>query len=455
MTSISPHVVIVGGGFTGLSAAHDLVRTGHRVTILEADSSLGGLAGGFDVGGHSLERFYHHWFTNDRYVVDLVAELGLREKVVERPTRTGMYFAKSFFKLSSPIDLLRFTPLAFPDRIRLGLLALRARAVKDWKPLENMTAREWLIGLAGERVYKVVWEPLLVGKFGPFADAVSAVWFWKKIALRGSSRGNKGQEMLAYYEGGFAALSNAIGASVGREGATIRLNAPVSRIVTDGGRATGVEVAGETIAADAVLLTPALPIVADLLHGSVTAAFEAKLRRVQYLANVCLVLELDRSLSETYWLNVNDPTFPFVGIIEHTNFEPPESYGGSHIIYLSKYLPETDALYTLGDDALLDFAVPHVTRMFPKFDRSWVIRHHVWRAAYAQPIMEKHYSEFVPGRTTPLGNVFVSTMAQVYPEDRGTNYAIREGRQVAAQIGTALAAAPVRVTGQAERAAAA
>ena len=103
-----------------------------------------------------------------------------------------------------------------------------------------------------------------------------------------------------------------------------------------------------------MLITPALPIIADLLHGTVSDAYEAKLRRVQYLANVCLVLELDRSLSETYWLNVNDPTFPFVGVIEHTNFEPPESYGGSHIVYLSKYLPESDALYTMGDDALLD-----------------------------------------------------------------------------------------------------
>ena len=222
--------MIVGGGFTGLAAAHDLVKRGTRVTILEADSSLGGLAGGFDVGGHSLERFYHHWFTNDRYVIDLVAELGLRDKVVERPTRTGMYFAKNFFRLSSPMDLLRFTPLSFPDRIRLGLLALRARAVKNWQPLEGLTAREWLIQLAGERVYTVVWEPLLTGKFGPFADQVSAVWFWKKIALRGSSRGGKGQEMLAYYQGGFAALSAAIGASLTAKGADIRLNAPVSRM---------------------------------------------------------------------------------------------------------------------------------------------------------------------------------------------------------------------------------
>ena len=53
-----------------------------------------------------------------------------------------------------------------------------------------------------------------------------------------------------------------------------------------------------------------------------SAGYVERLRRIRFLANVCIVLELDRSLSDTYWLNVNDPGFPFVGVIEHTNFEP-------------------------------------------------------------------------------------------------------------------------------------
>jgi len=436
-----PRTVIIGGGFTGLAAAHALAKAGHRVTILEADSSLGGLAGGFDVGGHSLERFYHHWFTNDRYVMDFIEELALSGNVVERPTRTGMYFAKSFFRLSSPTDLLRFTPLGLADRIRLGLLVLRARAVKDWMALEGLTAREWLIQLAGKEVFRVVWEPLLTGKFGPYADEVSAVWFWKKIALRGSSRGSGGQEMLAYYRGGFAALADAVGDRLRREDVDIRLATPATELAVADGRVTAVETPAGRIEADAVLLTPALPLIADLLSPHVPQDYAGRLRRVKYLANVCLVLELDRSLSETYWLNVNDPTFPFVGVIEHTNFEPPESYGGRHIVYLSKYLPAEDPLYRMPADELLEFALPHVQRMFPDFDRSWIRAHHVWHADYAQPIMERHYSRIMPGMETPLSNAFISTMAQVYPEDRGTNYAIREGRKAAAMIASQAAAA--------------
>jgi protoporphyrinogen oxidase len=434
MSQTSPHVAIIGGGFTGLSAALRLLKAGTKVTVYEADTSLGGLAGAFDIGGQRLERFYHHWFNNDRYVIDLVKEIGQEGQVIERPTRTGMYYNKSFFKLSSPLDLLRFTPVGLIDRFRLGMVVIRARRVRDWMQLEGMTAKEWLIQICGERVYKVVWEPLLVGKFGPYADEVSAVWFWKKIALRGGSRSSDGREILAYYRGGFAALADALGDEVRRLGGEIHLNTPVDGIVTTNGHVDAVTVGGANIPVDAVLATPALPVIADLVQDHVPAAFAERLRRVRYLANVCLVLELDRSLSETYWLNVADPTFPFVGVIEHTNFEPPESYGGKHIVYLSKYLPESDALYTMSDDELLAFSLPHIKRMFPAFEPGWIVKHHVWHASHAQPIMERHYSKIMPGVETPLDNLFISTMAQVYPEDRGTNYAIREGWLVAERI---------------------
>jgi protoporphyrinogen oxidase len=202
-------VTIVGGGFTGLTAAYELAKNGISVTVLEAEAEIAGLAAAFDVGGEKLDRFYHHWFTNDREVMQLIDELGLNDRVEINPTNTGVYYANNFFKLSTPWDLLNFTPLSFIDRIRLGLLALRARRVKDWMVLEDKTAHEWLKELGGENVYRVVWQPLLKGKFGPYAEEVSAVWFWNKLKLRGGSRGKGGEERLAYFKGGFVGLADA------------------------------------------------------------------------------------------------------------------------------------------------------------------------------------------------------------------------------------------------------
>ena len=434
----APRTVIIGAGFTGLSAAIELARRGIAVTILESDPEVGGLAGSFEVNGERLEKFYHHWFTNDRHVGDLVAELGDQDRIVYRPTRTGMYFANRIFRLSSPLDVLKFTPLPFVDRVRLGVLALRARGVKDWRALESETAEEWLIRLGGERVYRVVWQPLLEGKFGPFASKVSAVWFWNKLKLRGGSRGSSGAEMLAYYRGGFAALADRFALEVGVLGGEIRLGTAARGLVVDGGRVRGVETDDGVVDADAVIATPALPIVADLVAPHAPDAWVSSLRRIEYLANICVVLELDRSLSDTYWLNVNDPGFPFVGVIEHTNFEPASTYGGRHIVYLSKYLPTTAELYQMPDENVLDYCIPHLKRMFPAFDRQWVRDHHVWRAQYSQPIVGKHYSESIPAVDTPIGGLYLSTMAQIYPEDRGTNYAIRDGRLVGRKVAAAI-----------------
>ena len=431
-------VAILGGGFGGLAAAWELARRGIRPTVLECDAEVGGLAGSFLVGGQRLEKFYHHWFTNDVHVLDLVKELGREGEVVYRPTRTGMYYANKFLKLSSPMDVLRFTPLAFPDRIRLGLLALRARQVKDWQALEDVTAVEWLRRLGGDEVFRVVWEPLLEGKFGPYANDVSAVWFWNKLKLRGGSRGKGGAEMLAYYRGGFAALADALAEAVRAEGGTIRLRTPVTGIEATDGRVAGVRTADGVVPADAVIATQALPLFADMVEPHVAPEYVERLRRIEYLANVCLVLELDRSLSETYWLNVNDPGFPYVGVIEHTNFEPPETYGGRHIVYLSKYVPESAELYRMGDAEVLEFSIGHLQRMFPEFRREWIRAAHVWRARHSQPIVVKRYSELIPSVDTPVDGLYLATMAQIYPEDRGTNYAIREGRRVGQGVAEAL-----------------
>jgi len=288
--------------------------------------------------------------------------------------------------------------------------------------------------MGGERVYKIVWEPLLRGKFGEVAEEISAVWFWNKLKLRGGSRGKGGEEQLAYYRGGFAALAEAMAEVIRAQGGEIITNVPVSQLQVDSGRVTGIMAGNEVISTDAVIATPALPIIADLVEPYVPEKYAGQLRGIRYLANICVVLELDRSLSDTYWLNVNDPGFPFVGVIEHTNFERLATYGGRHIVYLSKYLPESDALYQMADDEVVDFTLEHLARMFPELKQKWVLGAHVWRARHSQPIVERRYSQLIPQNQTPIDGLYLATMAQIYPEDRGTNYAIGQGRSVARLI---------------------
>ncbi len=429
---------IIGAGFSGLSAARDLARAGHPVTVIEADAHVGGLAGSFApdpaIGGDMLDRFYHHWFTSDRDVMELIDELGLSDQVTVEPSLTGVWFNNRTLRLSTPLDLLRFPALPLLDRLRLGLLTLRVRRISDWRALESLTAEEWLRAMGGDRVWRVIWEPLLRGKFGRHADQISAVWIWNKLKLRGGSRGKGGAEHLAYVRGSFARVAEAMAADIRAHGGIVKTGAPVQRLTPQDNGDWLIEGEWGCASAEAVIATPAPPVVAGMISHWAPPSDLAGLTRISYLANLCLVLELDRSLGATYWLNVNDPTFPFVGVIEHTNFQDPAHYGGRHIVYLSRYLPQGDPLLSLPDAGVLDFALPYLQRMFPAFQPSWIRRHHVWRAPWAQPLVEQHYSSLIPPEDGPLPGLYLCSMAQIYPEDRGTNYAIRQGRKLAARL---------------------
>jgi protoporphyrinogen oxidase len=362
----------------------------------------------------------------------LIERLGLGDRLEWLPTSNSFY-ANRIYRLSTPLDLLRFSHLSLVDRVRMGLLYLGSRFIRDWEALEGITAREWLIRRVGERAYRGVWEPLLRSKFGGYADEVAAVWIWNKLKLRGSSRGKAQEERLGYLRGGFGQAIDAWEAHLRGQGVEIRLGAPVEEICIEQGRATGVVVGGEFRPYGRVLATTAPEILLRLAPG-LPAGYAARLAQIRYLANVCLVMSLDRSLSDTYWLNIGDPAIPFTGVIEHTNMQRSETYGGAHLAYISRYMDPADPHYGMGAEELLDVYLPHLARMFRGFSRQWVREVWAWRERYTQPVIGLHYSRLKPPFQTPVAGLWLSCMAQVYPQDRGMNYAIVYGRQAVAAM---------------------
>lgn len=426
------HVAVIGGGVTGMSAADELSRCGVACTIFDKDQVIGGLAGSFKVNGVYLEKFYHHLFTSDTAAAEMIERVGLGDRLEWLPTSNSFY-AGRFYRLSTPFDLLKFSHIRLIDRIRLGLLYLSTRFVGNWQALEEITAREWLIKRAGESVYKGVWQPMLRNKFGQYADQIAAVWIWNKLKLRGSSRGKGQEERLGYLRGGFGQAIDAWEKQLRAQGVEIALHTPVERIRIQDGVAVGVVAGGHFRAFDRILVTTAPEIFNQIAPG-LPAGYRARLAEIEYLANVCLVMALDRSLSDTYWLNIGDPAIPFTGLIEHTNMQRPEEYGGVHLAYLSRYLDPQDPYYQMPAEELLAAYMPYLQKMFEGFRPSWVKDLWAWRARYAQPVIGLRYSKILPPFRTPIENLWLSCMAQVYPQDRGMNYAIVFGKKVVAEM---------------------
>jgi protoporphyrinogen oxidase len=428
------NIAVVGGGLTGLSAGYELSKAGHKVVIFEKEERLGGQAGTFEIGGERLEVFYHHIFTNDVDIISLLEELELDHRLEWIPSKVGIFNKGSIFNFVSPLDLLRFSPLPIWDRLRLGLLSLHLQQSRNWHRFEGITAEEWITRYAGQKIYDAVWGPLLRGKFGTSHSEVGMVWFWGKMRLRFGSRGRAMQrESLGYLNGSFGALTGALAEKIESNGGEVRLEASIRRIVTDEKRVTGVLVGRKRTPEpfDAVVAT--VPSFSFLkMAPDLPDDYSERLKAARYQGAACLVLTLNRPLlDDIYWLNIADPSIPFVAAIEHTNFISPSRYGDKHIVYLSNYLSAGSRLYRMKAEELLEHYIPHLRKLNPIFHQSWVEEVHLFRDDSAQPIVTTNYSERIPSMETPISNLYLANTTQIYPEDRGMNYSVRLGRQVA------------------------
>lgn len=428
-------VGIIGAGLTGLTAAFELTKRGHSVTVWEKEKEVGGEAAAFDLGGHRLEKFYHHIFMGDKALIGLLAELGLASSLQWLPSHVGYYYGDKIHNFTTPMDLIRFSPLGLIDRFRLGLVSLYLQRYTHWQNFETVTAQEWLLKNAGKRSYEVIWGPLLRGKFGDSASQISMVWLWGRLRMRlGSRRQGIGQERLGYLKGSFGRLGEALAQRVRDGGGAIQLGKPIKRLAIQEGRVKGaISATGEMFPHDAIVATIPSPAFLSLVP-EMPAEYAAKARQTRYLGALCLVLTLKNQFSPVYWLNIGDPSFPFVATIEQTNFVNPSEYGGKRILYVSNYLPASSPLYQMSADELVKHYLPHLQKINPQFDTGCIGEYHVFKGEHAQPIVPINYSQHIPAHDTPIKGLYLANTTQIYPEDRGMNQAVQLGLKVAGLV---------------------
>jgi protoporphyrinogen oxidase len=444
-------IAVVGAGVAGLTAAPRLTAAGHLVDVYERWPGLGGQAATLDVGGGArLERYYHHLFTTDRHIAELFEELGLGDELEWRESTTAVLARGRLWPFTTPGDLLRFGPMPFADRVRMGVAAVALqRFAGRAEPFERVTAQAWVSRWMGGAAWREVWGPLLRGKFGERAERIAMVWLWSKLRLR---RGEDARdERLGYPRSSWEVLLEALAASVRAGGGRVLVDRPAARLELAGDSwlvAAGAPDSfrsghdprsfvadGEPERYDRVLATVPSDVFEQLLApGTLPPAYLDRLRRTEYFTALCLLLEVDRQVTPYYWINVAEPGVPFVGLIEHTNLVEPARYGGRRFLYVANYLPAGHELLALDTEQLLERYADGLRLANPSWARSWVLN--AWRFAEpaAQPIVTVGYRERIPPLHTGVPGLVLANTTQIYPEDRGTNYAVRLGDEAARAI---------------------
>jgi protoporphyrinogen oxidase len=424
-------VAVVGAGLAGLTAALRLTDAGHQVKVFERYPRPGGLARVMEVGDEPLESFYHHLFTSDTTYVALAEELGVADLIDWLPSRMGIWTEGRTWDFGTPQSLLRFRPLSLLDKARFAISTLLLQRSNDPTRFEDVTASEWIRRHQGENVWQKVWGPLFHQKFAEDAEKVAMVWLWGKLCLRGKSRSASGMgERLGYMRGSFAKFVEALENRLQDSGTELFLSEAVQRI--EGGNENfTISTRNSSWTADRVLVATPVPDYLEIAGHLIADDERRRLADLRATGAVCTVLELEHSLTPFYWLNIADSDMPFGGLIEHTNYIPKERYGGRHILYISNYLFPDHPFFNAPKKEVLAAYLPALKRVNPAFDPSWVLKSHHFRAEYAQPVVPVGYRKLIPSFRSSVPGLYLCTMAQIFPEDRGQNYAVAYGEKVA------------------------
>jgi protoporphyrinogen oxidase len=415
-------IAIIGAGFTGLSAGLKLQKAGHKVTIFEKNSVPGGLAEGFRTPKWqwSLEKHYHHWFANDNDVMSLAREINY-PVIIKRP-KTTVYVHDKFYRLDSPLDVLKFPELNFFQRVRMGFILALLKYNPFWKFLERYKASTSLPKLMGEKPYKILWEPLITKKFGSFASSVSLAWFWARITKR--------TPFLAYPQRGFQEFANAIVSKIQENGGKALFNKEIEKITIE---KEDIVKINNSLFDKAIITLPTSLFVK--ITPQLPKDYKQKLLDLKELSAINLVLRLRKPFfkDNTYWLNICDNKYPITGIVEHTNYMNKKYYDNESLVYVLNYLNQDHPFMSMNNNDLLKAYDPLLSKINSEY-KSNIIDTRIFTAQYAQPIIPINYSKIIPSLKTPFKNVYLANMQQVYPWDRGTNYAVELGEKIANTI---------------------
>jgi len=422
-------IALIGGGLSSLVAGCRLSSKGYKVTILEKEDFLGGLASAVAIGNTKIEKLYHHFFSNHSALLSILSELNLSEKLIWKKSTVGVVYNNTIYPFSTPKDILKFKPLDFISKIRFLLCSAYLKFTPSFKVFKDQTSYLWIKKYYGERSYRVIWRPLLIAKFGNNYKNVSMAWLWARIHKRINSRSKLGkEEKLGYLLGSTSVLVDHLEEKIKQNNGQIILNSKIEKVYYEENSKKVVILSNSGIERfDKVIFTTPKHVFNKLVGIKDETV-------INYMSSICVLFSSNQDLSKYYWINLCDDKSPFSVFIQHTNLVDAKEYNNRHIYYVGAYVSETDKINQLNDAAIKEIAYKTIQPIFPNFSANFIKDTDVFRFKDSQHIVDKNtLLQEIPNKT-PIPNVWLFNFSQNDFLERNINKAVNNGEKIANTI---------------------
>ncbi len=432
-------IAILGGGITGLTAAYYLAKKRHEVTIFEKEKFLGGMAAGFKGKGWDwhLEKTYHHLFANDHDFLNFAREIGFDKIFFKTPETASLYENSirqladknqkfSIYPLDTPLDFLKFPLLSFPQKIRAGAVLAFLKASPPFSFYERQTCEKFLRKTMGNSAWQILWQELFQKKFRKYAEEILSSFIWARIKKRTKN--------LGYVKDGFQSFVDFLENKNKELGVVIKKGWSIEKIEKRKSLFQIDSFRSRANKFEIVISTLPTPILAKAVDKVFSSNYLNQLSKIKYLYALNLILETkEQLLDKTYWLNISASDIPFMILAQHTNFIDKKHYAGNHILYVGWYVDDNDKLLKANKEQILSFVLPYLKKINPN-SKLQITNCCLFKTLFAQPIFDKEFLKNKPNFKTPTKNFYIANLDMTYPYDRGINYAVKLGKQVAVLI---------------------
>jgi protoporphyrinogen oxidase len=420
-------VLVIGGGISGLAAAHRLTLAGAAVTLVEAGDQLGGLGTFFEHDGVSIERFYHCIMPTDEHLLPLLDQLGLSGSVHWRPTTMGMVVEGRRYPFNSALDLLRFTPLSLPRRLRFGLVSLALRRLGKGKDLDNLRTEDWLRGLYGDVVWERLFRPMFGSKFGASFGDVPALYLWQRLGRE------RNVATRGYPDGGYRSIIDALHEAIEAGGGQVLTSTPVHRLNVDNTGAVAELGGGRTVTADWALSTVPLPALHSMADDELSPLLPQN--RLAYQGVVNALFFLRRPLDRHYWAPVLHSGTDFDGVVEMSTLTGSERYGGRHLVYTMHYTNRDSDLFTEDSTVIGKRWTEQLLNLYPDLlTPDDIADVQVFKAPFVEPVYPLGYRTLVPPNRVADTRLLLATTAQIYPNVTSWNSSVGLANRVVDEL---------------------